>query len=396
MPTFAPPPPGFSRADLHLHTTFSDGTASPAEVLNYVALRTHCTVLAITDHDTIDGALAAWEFLAAHPDLYGQLELIVGEEVSTRDGHVLGLFLEKWIPPGMSAVDTVGEIHRQGGIAVAAHPYTSWMRWAGLQGVGDLIETLPFDAIETRNANFTEVFANPKASRRAGARAQTGSSDGHFLEAVGRCFTDFPGRSAADLRRAIERCETVPGGRCYGALTLLRYAWGRLREGGTILPRRRDFRLDTRGGELQVLVHRESAIDAAVLALVGRLDAGTMSHLKEKLVLLGRARVGMVLDLSAVSAMDGTGASALVAGMQSAREGGVGFCIVAPSAAATEALRRGRLLGVVPRARRLGEARRRVVSRAPPLELPPPELFERLERGPEPSPGPAERVTTAR
>ncbi len=51
--------PGFSRADLHIHTNYSDGVASPEDVLNYYAIHSEASVIAITDHDTIDGALHA-------------------------------------------------------------------------------------------------------------------------------------------------------------------------------------------------------------------------------------------------------------------------------------------------------------------------------------------------
>src|SRR5262249_49372951 len=189
-------PAGCSRADLHVHTNYSDGIMTPEDVLNCYALHSDCKVIAITDHDTLDGSLHARRHAEEHRDLYGHMEVIVGEEVSSRDGHVLGLFLREWIPPGMDAKSTVERIHDQGGLAVAAHPYTSWMRWAGLVGVGDLIRTLPFDAVETRNSNFTEVFANRRAERNAGDRARTGSSDSHFLGAIGRAYTEFPGHSA--------------------------------------------------------------------------------------------------------------------------------------------------------------------------------------------------------
>ncbi len=92
------------------------------------------------------------------------MHIIVGEEISAREGHVVGLFLQEWIPPGMDAARTVDAIHRQGGIAIAAHPYTNLMRWNNLVGVGNLIRSLPFDAVETRNSNFTEFRANRRAA----------------------------------------------------------------------------------------------------------------------------------------------------------------------------------------------------------------------------------------
>ena len=131
MPVSSHPAPGFSRADLHVHTTYSDGTATPEDVLNYYALHSGVQVFAVTDHDTLDGALQGRRFAGEHPDLFGHLEMIVGEEVSSKDGHVLGLFLKEWVPPGMDAARTVEAIHAQGAVAIAAHPYTNWMKFSG-------------------------------------------------------------------------------------------------------------------------------------------------------------------------------------------------------------------------------------------------------------------------
>jgi anti-anti-sigma factor len=335
----SPPQPGYSRADLHVHTTYSDGTATPEDVLNYYALRAECRLFAITDHDTLDGALHARDFAAQHPDLYGDLELIIGEEVSSRDGHVLGVFLEESIPPGLDAAETIAAIHAQGGLAIAAHPYTSWMRWAGLVGVGDLIRELPFDAVETRNANFTEVFANRKAERNAGQNARVGNSDGHFLEAIGRCYTDFPGSGGADLKRAIRERTTVPGGRCYGLITLARYVVGRVRSGGSIVPRRRQVQRNSASVELDVAVNCDAVSGTTILTLTGSLDARSMPELKETVNQLGEERMSLVLDLSGLSRLESAGVAALVAGAKCASRYGIGFCLAAVPTHGVRALR---------------------------------------------------------
>src|SRR5215510_15021122 len=79
------------RADLHVHSIWSDGSQTPAAIVKAAA--GHVDVLAITDHDEIRGALAAREFAREHPEL--GLDVVVGEEVSTLNGHVLALWIEE-------------------------------------------------------------------------------------------------------------------------------------------------------------------------------------------------------------------------------------------------------------------------------------------------------------
>src|SRR5579864_5949071 len=84
------------RADLHMHTTASDGWPAPRELVDY-ARATGLDVIAVTDHDTIEGALRACD----HASGRSRLQVIIGEEVSSRDGHIVALFIEKRIRPGM-------------------------------------------------------------------------------------------------------------------------------------------------------------------------------------------------------------------------------------------------------------------------------------------------------
>jgi predicted metal-dependent phosphoesterase TrpH len=220
------------RADLHIHTRFSDGWPGPVDVVRR-ARRLGLDVIAVTDHDTIEGALWAAEYarrLGRGP------EVVVGEEVSTRHGHVVGLFLEKRIRPGLSAAATVAAIHEQGGIAFAPHPFwrTTQARRArsrtrGVHGVGWLAGELDFDAIEVDNSTPGFHLINQLALRlnEEARRAPLGNSDAHILDAVGRSYSSFPGRSAAELRAAIEAGTTRAHALRYPALALLRYAaWG--------------------------------------------------------------------------------------------------------------------------------------------------------------------------
>ncbi len=219
--------PERGRADLHMHTKASDGWPEPHELVNHARL-TSLDVIAITDHDTIEGALRAAEHAAAR----SKLHVVIGEEVSSRDGHIVGLFLERRIRPGMSAAATVHAIPEQGGLAVAVHPFWRTQRRARggvVHGVGWLAGELDFDAIEVENATPGFYVFNQMARRlNLGlGRAELGGSDAHILDAVGRAFTEFPGRTPAALRAAIRKGKTAAGRRRYRAVGLMRYAaWG--------------------------------------------------------------------------------------------------------------------------------------------------------------------------
>jgi len=218
-----------SRADLHMHTSCSDGWPSPSELVDHAIARTDLRVIAITDHDTLDGALRSAD-RAAKP---GGIEVVIGEDVSSRNGHILGLFLERRVRPGMSAAATLHAIHDQGGLAIAPHPFWRTVPRVSnggvVHGVGWLAAELEFDAIEVENATPGFYVFNRMARRLnlgLGA-AETGSSDAHILDAIGRAYTEFRGRTAADLRRAIEARDTVAGRSRYKAVGLMRYAaWG--------------------------------------------------------------------------------------------------------------------------------------------------------------------------
>lgn len=199
-----------SAADLHVHTTYSDGAATPAEVVAR-AVAVGLSVIAITDHDCIDGAVEAGRLAA------GTCDVVVGEEVTTRDGHVLGLFLQEAVPPGLDARATIAAIHAQGGLAIPAHPY---LTLGGARGVGAAGEGLGWDAVETCNGSPGAWWANHVAvSRQARwALAATGGSDAHIVGAVGSVVTLFPGRTAAELRAAIKEARTRPERRLHSPL----------------------------------------------------------------------------------------------------------------------------------------------------------------------------------
>ncbi len=228
-------------ADVHMHTTYSDGTGSVAEVLDFVEEHTSLDVIAITDHDTIEGALRARD-MAATRDY--RFEIIVGEEISTREGHLLALFLREPIAPGQSIERSIDLVHEQGGLAIVAHPFNPVFRHSVQRSVMNRLLRQPEvhpDGIETLNGSFAGIGSSQVAMRLARTMypwAETGSSDAHTPTAIGCARTIFSGRSAADLRTAIERRETAPIGafwRTREYVALASHRWTSIRtSGGTV------------------------------------------------------------------------------------------------------------------------------------------------------------------
>ncbi len=191
------------RADLHVHTTWSDGAQRPEAVV--AAASGRVDVLAITDHDEIRGALAAREYARRQPDL--GVDVIVGEEISTLNGHLLGLFLEERVPPGLTALRTIELIRSQGGLAVAAHPFHPVRgRARGYRAIGELAPDLPLDAIEVVNnaGIFSWLYDAWAALRNTEWMLPVcGGSDAHHVWYVGSAVTRFEGSDAVALRRAL-------------------------------------------------------------------------------------------------------------------------------------------------------------------------------------------------
>lgn len=215
----------WNKADLHLHTTYSDGHATVEQVLAHVAEHTDLRVIAITDHDTIEGALKARRIAAT----YG-IEVIIGEEVSTADGHLLALFIEQHLAPGQPAAATIAAAHAMGGICIAAHPYD---RMVPSMGRGNLLarcagpdRAWPLDGIEVFNASLWLPAHNTRAAADAATLdlAACGGSDSHHCATIGAGYTLFPGRTTADLRAALLRRQTRAGGQLWGALRVAEVA----------------------------------------------------------------------------------------------------------------------------------------------------------------------------
>jgi predicted metal-dependent phosphoesterase TrpH len=196
-------------ADLHIHSAYSyDATATVRAVLKHAA-DVGLDVIAVTDHDEIRGSLEARDL--AH--IYG-IESIPGIEVSTKEGHLLALFVEKAPPAGLSLVDTLIYIGKLGGVAIAPHPFNNFAVSLSMEAVVGAL-TNPrakgvLKGIETHNMSTQSFDTVAQKLSIYLPLAKIGSSDAHVYWAVGAGRTEFPGKTAQDVRNALEQMTTTP------------------------------------------------------------------------------------------------------------------------------------------------------------------------------------------
>jgi predicted metal-dependent phosphoesterase TrpH len=218
--------PLLGQADLHMHTNASDGKPTVIELLDFVAQhRPQLNAIAITDHDTLDASLWAYEHHAAY-----SFDIIPGVEVSSRDGHIIALWVTSPIKPDMNLADTVAAIHELGGIAVLAHPIHPFLAEHLEQAVRiirnpQVLLDSGVDAIETHNAGICGTGCNWIAAffaQRLGL-AVTSGSDAHTLGTIGSGRTVFPGTNAADLRAALQSRQTIARGSAWSITDCIAY-----------------------------------------------------------------------------------------------------------------------------------------------------------------------------
>src|SRR5258708_21377874 len=142
-----------------MHSRYSDGYQSVANILDYVERATDLDVIAITDHDCIDGALLARDLITAN----SRFQVIVGAEISTAEGHLLALNIEQLIPAGLSMEETIWAVHEQGGLAVVAHPLCRWCPSAHLRTLTSFTH-LP-DGLAVHNASFAGIATSVRVRK---------------------------------------------------------------------------------------------------------------------------------------------------------------------------------------------------------------------------------------
>lgn len=211
------------KVDTHIHTKYSgnskkipvipDCISRPDKILKYADKR-GIDFLAITDHDTIRGGIETEKLAPSR--------IIVGEEISTSDGELLGLFLNEAIPSGLSVEESIDMVKAQGGLVIAPHPYS-----VICPCLKDLIHKLNIDGIEVFNAFHRDGIINRKATEenKKIKNASIAGSDAHTERMVGNAYTLFEGNTVEEFYKAVKKKKTIPQGHVTSMVQTILWSW---------------------------------------------------------------------------------------------------------------------------------------------------------------------------
>lgn len=187
-----------------MHTCYSDDAITTPKQLIAYSKKRGLDGVAVTDHDTIKGALK----------LVNNKEIIIipGTEISTLQGHVLALNVTESLSPNLSVLETVEKIHEIGGIAVIAHPSVM------LKGLKThMSRDLNFDAVEVINSAAFPFFLSTYFNRKMAENLnlpQTGGSDAHYALEIGSAYTLIDASPEIDeIAEAIKKGAVIPFGK---------------------------------------------------------------------------------------------------------------------------------------------------------------------------------------
>lgn len=165
----------FLRLDLHVHTVRSyDGHTRIEDLPNIIRAK-GLDGLAVTEHDNFD------------PPTFKDVLIVPGIEISSLDGHVIGLGVHEAIPPRLSADETIQRIHEHGGVAIVPHPYDPVCECVKLAR----LNKRP-DAVETVNADALSFHVSHWLAKRDAEKLnlpQVGGSDSHIPRSIGDAYT---------------------------------------------------------------------------------------------------------------------------------------------------------------------------------------------------------------
>ncbi len=179
-------PNGWVRVDCHLHTVASGDAVLTLEQLAVRARESGLDVVCVTDHNETSAA-----FAAAGRDL--GVRIVVGEEIRTPDGDLIGLFLTERIPYVLPVAEVVARIRAQGGLVYVPHPFDLARSSLG-EVLPGLCEQGDVDVVEVFNAKIADQALNDQAAALAAAYSLPGGagSDAHDAAGVGAAYLEMP------------------------------------------------------------------------------------------------------------------------------------------------------------------------------------------------------------
>ncbi len=188
------------RIDLHVHTCYSPDSVITLKQLVKYSKKRGLDGVAITDHNTLKGTIRL---------LTRDIIVVPGIEISTLNGHLLGLNVNTLIPAKLGIEETIQRIHEAGGIAVAPHPSVFYKSPPSRQ-------INSYDAVEVMNASSVPFQLFTRLGKNFAARLalpQTGGSDSHYAPEIGAAYTVVEADPDVDeIANAIKRGATVPKG----------------------------------------------------------------------------------------------------------------------------------------------------------------------------------------
>jgi len=189
--------------DLHAHTLWSKDCLMPFDRIIPVCEQRGIDRIAITDHNTADGALAMQKIA---PEL-----VIVGEEIMTTQGEILAYFVQEGIPADLSPDETIRRLRDQGAVISVSHPFDQLRKGAWREE--DLLKIIDrVDAIEIFNARCMIPSDNDKAIAFAQRHNLIGTagSDAHTTSEYGRAMTRMqPFEGPADFLASLRQAEYI-------------------------------------------------------------------------------------------------------------------------------------------------------------------------------------------
>jgi predicted metal-dependent phosphoesterase TrpH len=201
------------RADFHSHSHYSRDSVISPDVFIATCIRKGINCIAVTDHNEIEGAFVIQQ--------RAPFKVIIGEEVKTSEGEIIGLFLKEFVPRDMSPEDTVRAIHEQGGLAVIPHPYDIFRRSVLTDEAIERVKTL-VDAIEGFNCRNIFQKHDDKASELARSvdKPRTLGTDSHSTWELGGAALEID-----DFETPEEFLQVLRGGKIVGHRSLPMVHW---------------------------------------------------------------------------------------------------------------------------------------------------------------------------